>query len=254
MREAALLPEDVDEPEALTRAIANAAALYVAAATQQLRGLVELRGQQSALSGWTVTRALVELCGRVGWLLDPDAASGARVARFYMEQIVSAHKARLASRSIGDKAGAKRMKDRREKALDRARTMFPDVQLYEKEDELNGWQVGTERYASLGGAVNDFAKEHLNTSGLYDSLSTFTHPSLFRLAEQTQPAQLSDRVQHTFVAPPEVVRWQLATASGCVYRAAHHVAGYLELETTLLEVWADENPTLLSWTRDDAQP
>lgn len=247
-QEAAVLPSDVESPEQLTQAIAQDAATYVTAASQHLRALAALLGPEIVLTGWSLTRALAEHCGRAAWLLGLDATPKGRVARFYMERVVSLHMARMATKQIGDRKHATELRRGREDLLSQARKLFPDIALFELE-ELNDWSVGCEPYAGLGKAVNDFGRDSLGGKGLYDVLSTFTHPSLYRLRAQTTVTQLEDRVHYAFTAEPDVVRWQLGVACSSVYRAAHHVVAYLGVDDTPLEQWADDHPALLAWSR-----
>ncbi|MFF4095859.1 hypothetical protein ACFYYY_18835 [Streptomyces sp. NPDC001834] len=247
-QEAAMLPSGVGAPEQLTRTIAQDAATYVTAASQHVRALAGLLGPEIVLTGWSLARALGEHCGRATWLLGLDVTPTGRVARFYMERIVSLHMARLATEQIGDRKKAKKLRRGREALLSQARQIFPDIELFEVE-KLNDWAVGGEPYAGLGKAVNGLGRDHLTTRGLYDMLSTFTHPSLYRLRAQTTVTQLEDRVHYAFTAQPDVIRWQIAVASGSLYRAAHHVVAYLQLDDAPLEQWADGHPELLAWSR-----
>lgn len=165
-----------------------------------------------------------------------------------MERIVSIHMAGMSTDRIGKKAFANQMRREREAVLSQARRVFPDIALF-KGEELNGWAVGGETYSSLGGAVNEFGKGHLGANGLYDTLSSFTHPSLYRLRAQTTETQLGDRVHRAFTAEPDLIRWQLAVAGGSVYRAAHHVVNYLGIDAAPLEDWADSHLDLLKTTK-----
>ncbi|MDK0522854.1 hypothetical protein [Streptomyces sp. ML-6] len=252
-QEAAVLPSGVEAPEKLTRTIAQDAATYVTAASQHVRALAGLLGPEAVLTGWSLTRALVEHCSRATWLLGLDVTPTGRVARFYMERIVSLHMARLAAEQVGNRKRAKKLKRDREALLSQARQVFPDIKLF-KVEKLNDWAVGGETYAGLGKAVNGLGRDHLNTRGLYDMLSTFTHPSLYRLHAQTTVTQLEDQVHYAFTAHPDVIRWQIAVASGSVYRAAHHVVAYLQLDVAPLEQWADDHPELLAWSRSMDDP
>ena len=247
-REASLLPAQVDQPDRVMRAIVDDAVLYITAAAQQLRALVCLVGPEIVLTGWTVTRTLAEHCGRVTWLLDPDTPPEGRLARSYMERIVSIQMARLALASKGQQAFAKQLKREREALIARARRSFPDLELFDVE-ALNEWSVGGEQYASLGRAVNDLGRKRLSTKRLYDTLSTFTHPSIYRLSAQTRSAPHDNHVRHQFYADPETVRWQFATACLCVQQAALDVVSYLELDAAPLDEWAERNPALLNWPR-----
>lgn len=244
-QEAAALPSRIDAPERLMRAITQDAAVYVTAATQHLRSLARLMGPEIVLSGWSVTRTLAEHCGRAAWLLGPDATPTGRVARYYMERIVSLHIARLATEQIGNRRFAKELRKNREALLRQAEQIFPGTKLFEPE-ELNDWEVGGEPYAGLGKAVNAFGRDSLGGKALYDVLSTYTHPSLYRLSAQTKVTQLEDRLHHGYVAEPEVIQWQFAVASGSVYRAAHHVVGYLGIDDAPLEHWAEGHRSLLA--------
>ncbi|WP_277209180.1 hypothetical protein [Isoptericola croceus] len=245
--EAGLFPPGVEAPQELTRAIAQDAVVYVTAAVQHLRALARLLGPEIVIAGWSLTRSLEEYCGRTSWLLSPDATPLGRVARFYMERVVSLHMAKTAETHLGNRERAKTLKGMRTAVLGQARQVFPDAEMF-KADELNNWAIGGEPYSGLRKAVNDFGQAQMGARGLYDMLSTFTHPSLYQLGAQTQVTELDDRRYHRFTAEPGVVRWQLAAASGSVYRAAKHVISYLELDDAPLEQWADCHPALLRWS------
>lgn len=243
--EAAALSSVIESPEVLMRAIAHDAVVYVTSANQQLRALARLLGPELVLTGWTVVRTLAEHVGRAAWLLSPEATPTGRFARFYMERIVSVHMARLAAERTGQSKYARELRQARQQLLSDAQKIFPDIQLFNIE-ELNEWSVGGEAYASLGGAVNDFGKMQLGARGLYDTLSTFTHPSLYRLHAQMKSTELEDRIHYSFVAEPQIVKWQFTIACASLYRAAHYVVGYLAADSTPLESWADRYPLLLS--------
>lgn len=230
--------------------IASDAIVYGSAAAQHLRALVKLLGPEIVITGWSVTKALAGYCRRVAWLLNPEATPTGRVARFDMERAVSIHMARMSTDKIGEKAFAKQMRCEREEVLSQARRVSPDIALFNGE-ELNGWSVGGESYASLGGAVNEFGNRHLGANGLYDTLSSFTLPSLYRLGAQTTETQLGDRVHRAFTATPDLIRWQLAVAGASIYRAAHHVVGYLGTDAAPLKAWADRYPDLLRTTKEE---
>lgn len=246
-REAANLPSHIEDPQQLTRAIVQDAATYVSAASQHLRVLGSLLGPEIVLTGWSLTRALVEHCGRAAWLLGPAERPTDRVARYYMEWIVSLHMARLAAERADDQKQVKELKRKRSRLLNLAKQVFPDAELF-KSNELNEWSVGGEPYAGLAKAVNG-SLGFLGGKGLYDVLSTFTHPSLYRLHTQVQVTKLEDRFHNAFTADPDVIRWQLVVASTRVYEAGRLIVGYLELDGTELEQWADRHPTLLAWSR-----
>lgn len=172
-----MLPASIEAPQQLTQAIAQDAAMYVTAASQHLRALAALLGPEIVLTGWSLTRALAEHCGRAAWLLGPSATPTGRVARFYMERIVSLHMTRLATEQMGNRKYAMELKRDRGALLSQARQIFPDIELF-KIEELSDWAVDGEPYAGLGKAVNDFGRDSLGGKGLYDVLSTFTHPSV----------------------------------------------------------------------------
>lgn len=245
-REARMLSDTVDQAQLITRTIAHDGATYVSAAVQHLRALAGLLGPDFVLTGWPVTRALVEHCGRAAWLLSPNATPTGRIARFFMERIVSLHMARMSTQQTGDKASAKELKKERTRILVEAQQIFPGTTLYEV-GELNTWSIGGEPYAGLSRATKDFSVDSLGIQGLYDTLSTLAHPSLYRLGTQTRVKKLDGRSQYTFAATPEVIHWQLVTASGSVYRTAHHVVGYLGIDPAPLERWAQHHPALLHW-------
>ncbi|UFU05493.1 hypothetical protein [Ruania halotolerans] len=233
----------------MTRAIAHDAAMYVTAATQQMRALAHLLGPEIILTGWPVTRAVAEHCGRAAWLLGTDAEPMGRVARYYMEWIASISFARSDAKSMGKTAEARELSDERDAVLVKFREVISDAELFVGKAPTGDWTVGGESYAALAKAVSNFGRDALNGKGLYDGLSSFSHPSLYRLRQQTRTTELDDRTHHGFTAQPENVQWQFAVASGSVYRAAHHVVAYLGLDETPLEVWADRQPALLGWSQ-----
>lgn len=213
-----------EHSDRLIRQVAHAAALYVTAATQHLRTLATLRGPELVLTGWTITRSLAEYCGRAGWLLSPDTQVRGRLARYYMEEIVGIQHARVATERAGNRSLANELRKDRKALIAEARKMFLDADLY----------------------VNNFGGQYLNATGLYDVLSSLTHPSLHQLRTQTKVTRLEERTHYGFVADPDVIRWQFAVAAGAVYRAGGHVAAYLAISEAPLEQWADRNPQLLS--------
>ncbi|WP_234659804.1 hypothetical protein [Agromyces marinus] len=251
--EATQLPQTVDQPEKVARSVVTHSAAYVAAAVQQLRALEHLVGPDLVLVGWTVTRTLVEHCSRVIWLLDPDATPTGRLARWYMELITSAQMMRLSAKTMRDKASASEAKALREKVLGDARRTFPDIALFENVKDLDEWSVGGEPNAGLGHAVR-LLGNLISTHGLYDVLSGFTHPSIFRLQKQTVSVAHDGYDYKSYYAEPDVVRWQFAVSCTSIYLAAHTILDYLDLDTTPLEEWADRHPDLLSWTKMTAEP
>lgn len=244
--EARRLPESIAEPAQLMRAVAQDAAIYVSTASQHLRALAKLTGPEIVLTGWSLTRSVAEHCGRVAWLLAYVEDPLARVARFYMERVASTHYAKMAAAQAGRRAHAKALREDREQLLSEAQAIFPDAELFSSPEKINDWSIGDEPYAGLAAATDALGKHHLNTKGLYSTLSAYTHPSVRRLRDQMKTSNLGDRQYQEFEADLAVVHWQVGVASGSVYRAACHVTGYLTMSHDDLEAWADGHEDLLS--------
>lgn len=238
------LAHQVERPDTMLRTIAGDCALYVSAASQQLRALAKLMGPEIVLSGWPLVRSAVEHCGRVAWLLGSVDEPRDRVARFYMEWIASTHYARMAARTAGLEERAAEHKADRTRAIQSAREIFPDAAMPNHEDKIGDWEIGGQRYKTLGGAVR-LLQERMNTTGLYATLSAVTHPSVTMLQGQIRTTDLGDKKFMKFQADVRVIHWQAAVAGGAVYCAGSQVAQYLRIDDTELEHWADAHEDLL---------
>ncbi|WP_139057944.1 hypothetical protein [Tsukamurella pseudospumae] len=241
--QAPTFPVRLAKPEVVAQEIATDCVVYVAAASQQLRMLAKLDDTELVLNGWSITRTVVEHCSRVGWLLDRDVSARARLARWYMELIASAQRMRNVAKATGDTALRERAERHRDRIVSDARRVFPDAAVYPGGEPRN-WSVDGEKYAGLSKAANNFGRDHLEQRGLYDSLSSFTHPSLDRLAQQTRAAPRGTELFKQFVAAPADIRWQFAIACNSVRSAAQLIAWYLELDATGIDTWGGRHPAL----------
>lgn len=242
-------PSSVDEPEALARAIATDAVIYISAASQQLRALAVLVNKPEFLvASWPVVRSVVEHCSRAAWLLEPVEGGdpAPRIARFYMERIVAAGHAKNAASAMKDRPTEKKLRKLRNAYLKQAKELFPDTEIYESLEKTNAWSVGGEPYRGLTKSVNTFGREQLKATGLYDSLSSFTHPSTLKIGAQTKVTKLEDKLHSQFVDDQLRSRGQIGIACSAVYRAGHHVTSYLAMSDQGLEAWYDSYYSLFA--------
>lgn len=245
--DARALPGGVESRDQLVQAIAQAGVVCSSASAQCVRSLATLFGPGIVVTGWAVTRTIVEHCSRVGWLLadSEDLPATNRAARFFMEAIASTQIARLAAGREGRTKEVKALKETRDRLLGQAKTLDPEASLFKSVEQLSEWSIAGNTYVGLGKAVADFGKVHLGRKGLYANLSSYTHPSLSRLNKHVASGKLEDRTYRAFIAPPEVIHEQLAVGCSSLYRAASLVVNYEALDGHALEAWANEWPDLL---------
>ncbi|UHJ57113.1 hypothetical protein LT337_09945 [Mycolicibacterium fortuitum] len=246
-----------EAPVNIEHAAGDAAGLYVDAIAQHVLSIAALfEARQVALSLWPLIRAELEIAGRVGWMLDPETdtvamPAEARVARFNMELLASwcreaftASKLRRANRE----RTAKSQRDRQRGVLE---CVFPGTQTDWRTpgDEME-WNVRGQNYLGLGRGVEKFAQVHFNgVHGLYDLLSDYAHPSLIRLSTQSRRSDDGSGVATlSYELDRELLEWQVRLGCLILYKAAHLVVGYFDLDDSGLESWAIGVPT--NWFND----
>lgn len=249
--EGGLLPAGIEAPADLIRAIHNDAVVYVTAAAQHLRTLAALTGRpELVLAGWPLVRSVVEYASRANWLLDPAATATStddpdptrRVARFYMERIVSVGHAKNTAEATRRGAEAKAHRRSRNMLVDQAKHVFPDASSYPSLEALGEWSIGGEPYVGLAKGANDFGRTRLNAKGLYDLLSALAHPSVLQLHRQTRTTQVGDLRFQQFAAEPAVLDWQVAVACSSVYAAGHLATEHIAISPQPLLAWASSFP------------
>lgn len=248
------------EKAKLVGSAAEAASTYVAAASQHLRAQAALLepGSDTVITAWSLVRTTLEYCGRVGWLLEPSTTPGPdsatrRAAWYVMEVASGLDHARLSSGAIEPHRKAEFIKVRKD-ARAAVEGLFDAIEMPPKvliEDRDEKWSIDDEPYKGLRGAAKAFTTSYLSAPALYDSLSSFTHPSVPRLKTQAVKIPLGDHTYSTFFASPETIQVQVAVACACVARAARLVAEYYAADQIPLDDWADQFDDILAWVPAD---
>lgn len=224
------------------------AALYVDAIGQHVLAIEALlRARRVAVALWPLVRAELELAGRVAWLLDPgieQQAGEVRVARLYLEMISSFQRDRYTSGKF-DRAAEKRSKTARDQKLAEARGLFDRVEVDLSTPDIFGdWNIGGEALPGLGAAVGMFLDVSFKgeSKALFDILSDYSHPSLSAISRQSTPVEVEGAAMRPWTVEIEIVERQVHYACAILYKAAHFVASYYELDASPLEEWADGVP------------
>lgn len=199
------------------------------------------------LAIWPLVRAELETAGRVAWLLGPiheqDAASR-RVARAMLEQLASLQRAKYTAAHSGSLL--KEAKRHRDGLHEQIKAMYPGQvnTTFGLPTDIDTWEIGSEQFVPLGQGIKMFTDRAFTKSkSLYDFLSDYSHPSIISIARQTEREEVDGISYTTYPVDEELLERQ--TQMGCfiLYKAAHLVAEYHELDTTPLEEWADSTPT-----------
>jgi len=166
---------------------------YVCQMAQYLHAIEQLlRGQFVPVMAWPTIRALAELAGRVTWLLDPLIGLGSshrRVARWHLELASSLLRAKVAQEAVGNPTGASAAEAELTAIVAQANDLFgsfsPD---FRRINRIDTWTLGGEKCIGLGAGIELFEKRHLSdAAGIYDFLSSVSHPSFAAIAHQTIP-------------------------------------------------------------------
>lgn len=224
------------------------AGLYVDAIGQHLLAIEALlHARRVTVALWPLVRAELELAGRVAWLLDPgiqQKAGEVRVARLYLEMISSLQRDRYTSGKFNS-AAEKRSRTARDQKLAEARGLFERVEVdLSSPDMLGDWNIGGEAILGLGDAVGVFLEVSFGgkPKALYDILSDYSHPSLSAIARQTMPVEVEGVAMLPWTVEIEIVERRVQCACAILYKAAHFVASYYELDPSPLEQWANGVP------------
>ena len=236
------------------------AGLYVDAIGQQLLAMEALlRARRIAVALWPLIRAELELAGRVAWLLDPGIeppAGEVRVARLYLEVISSLQRDRYTA-GRHDRAAEKRAKTVRDEKIAEARQLFDRVEVdLSSPDSFGTWNIGGESILGLGDAVGAFIRLSFGggSKALYDILSDYSHPSLTAIARQTMQIEVDGVAMRPWRVDIDTADRQVHYACAILYKAAHFLAGYYELDTAPLERWADSVPSAWFSSTGEASP
>ncbi len=82
----------------------------------------------------------------------------------------------------------------------------------------------------------------LESKGLYDTLSDYSHPSVMALARQSVAEETEGATFRTYPPDDEALDYQARLGCLILYKAAHHIAGYYGLNAAPLERWAETVP------------
>jgi hypothetical protein len=171
------------------RLVAGVVQTYLLTAAGHLGALSALyRASEVLFTPGMVVRGIIECSARAMWVLgDRDDGPEDRLARAYIEELLSAEEARKAAGRLGGKSTDmykerdKTYKDLRAEIVGR----FPGAAL----DGHGRWNLGQQTLARPGEAVTwmyRLLEEHAGSmvtskmsEGIYDYLSNVTHPTLY---------------------------------------------------------------------------
>lgn len=158
---------------------------YLAEASHQLLAmslLLENRAVHATLD--PLIRAVLERCGRVCWLLDPEASSAQRSGRAQLEIGVCAHHYAEAL-SLVEAPDGVRAEVRKWRGEHRSRVHNRySVETNGEKKDMSAWNVGGEAYPGYTETVAHALNRHPRSSGVYAGLSGFSHPNVFFALER----------------------------------------------------------------------
>lgn len=230
------------------------AGLYVDGIGQHLLALETLvSAGRVTIAPWPLIRAELELAGRVAWLLEPDLGEQSgerRVARFYMELISSHQRERFTAGKLS-RSREKEAKKARDAKLEEARSVFGSLELdFSSIDKIESWVISDESFKGLGEGARLFVQLcFLKSSGLYDFLSDYSHPSLTAFARQTSEIVSDGVTTRPWVVELDTVEHEVRLACLVFYKACQILAGYFNIEASALDRWAESVPP--KWFNDE---
>ena len=250
--DAAKLPSpdpQVVEPHGETgyRLIAEVVQTFLLTSSGHLGALASLYASQEILfSPPLLIRAVIENCAHALWVLgdDPDEAADNRLARAYLEELVSAEEARKNAGRMRTKTHPSYVRfDTEYKAIKRQiLARFPGATPTDLgKRELNGQHLPNLEAAVIwmyeltlraGGTIDGEA-----ASGIYGLLSNFTHPTLYPARERriwvTDPAD-GYRVANLSIEYG-TVEAEARAPLAAFYNALTYTTSYFGWPTTILE-------------------
>ncbi|MGW6335028.1 hypothetical protein [Nocardia rhamnosiphila] len=233
---------DLPKPEGSSTGIA--AVQMIDAAAQHMHALKALMDTRTvALTPWPIARAIAEHVAHAGWLLEPDIAPEARMARLWMARLAGAQRARwLAQARKLPNAKVKEFKKVRDNVRQQVLQRFPDTEL-DWSDPANPppWVIAGETFPGLGQQVRALSAHGVdNVAGLYDTLSLFSHPNLMALSAQSVSTNLGSHVVVRYRADVDDLESLVTGASSLVYLAAQAACDYLGCASDeILTSWFD---------------
>lgn len=182
-------------------------------------------------------RAVLENCARTMRVLGADPAEGpqARLARAYLEALVSAEQSSMQGSRLGaDPDLLKRKKGEFQQLRSQIITVFPGTTMDDlggKVRQISGQQLlgpekGVEWMFELLAAEADSTISVRQALGIYGLLSNFTHPTLHVTREMRQWAQDGDDVVSVHQLDLDFVERQARLGVVVFYNAMAYVASY----------------------------
>ena len=206
------------------------------------------------VSPFTILRAQLEACGRLGWILEPhDGGVGIgprrRAARYFMEMLSSVCYQRDALKALGSPHAAA-AKELRAHTICEIERLFGVTLSWSGTGSELEWQIGGDRFVSLAGSTKRFATHMVpDLAAIYATLSGYSHPSLRFVAELLVEEALSDGQRTvTWRTDPEMVHWQCRVSSVLMYRATTLVFSYLGGPQHRLEAAMDKCEAIVGTT------
>jgi hypothetical protein len=183
----ALSHHEPSYPAQATTKVPQIVYFYLLAASEQLGGLAALySSHEVVLAPGALVRSTLEFCAHALWVLQPPAVED-RLARAYLEELLSADEARKASAQLLGKEDPRYLKRAATYSAlkDEVALSFPGEFKYERgRPVLRGNHVPglaacvKLMYGSVSRPVNEDAAR-----GIYTFYSNLTHPTLYQLGE-----------------------------------------------------------------------
>ncbi|PSR66011.1 MULTISPECIES: hypothetical protein [Nocardia] len=235
---------DLTKPEGTGAGID--AVQMIDAAAQHMRALKALVDTRTvALTPWPIARAIAEHVAHAGWLLEPDLAPEARMARRWMARLAAAQRARwLADARKLPNARVREFKKLRDAMRQQVLQRFPGMELeWNDPATMPPWVIAGETFPGLGQQVRALSVHGADkVAGLYDTFSLFSHPNPMALSAQSATTNVGTHLVVGYRADAEELRSLVTGASSLVYLAAQAACRYLgcandELLTSWFETY-----------------
>lgn len=219
--------------------ITEAVSSYLLVASGHLGGLAALHAAgEVVFPPGMLVRAVLENCARAMWILGDETSSPQdRLARAYLEDLLSAEEGKKNAGRLGPKNGDGHVQAAA--AFKRLRNdvvaLFPGATL----EELNKGQLAGETLLKPEACVMwmyDFLHARTGSSidertgqGVYGFLSNMTHPTLYpvrQLREWHPAADHDGHMQSSLVVDVDYLERQASAAVVAFYNALSYVMGY----------------------------
>lgn len=170
---------------------AASAVLFTNQAGLHLEGVADLlRARHVAVPIVTPTRAILELCGHVYWLLDPRIVTSLRrrAARVYLSRLDDVTRAKTAAVAVGHPDAPKIGRAARDlRRVTLPQRFYPSEYTVEPNGEI---VFQDDRSPGLGASlafIEDISGVDWNTPAMYAILSNASHPTLHAVLEGLSP-------------------------------------------------------------------